>query len=90
MCVSFQIIIAGDRESEDTKALLKAVHKHYLPNKVLLLADGKMDSFLYSKVDFLKTLQKVDGKATAYVCENYSCSLPVNTVEDLDRILESG
>ncbi|XP_067672484.1 spermatogenesis-associated protein 20-like [Haliotis asinina] len=85
-----QIIIAGDRESEDTKSLLRTVHKYFLPNKVLLLADGKVDSFLYKNLDILKTLQKVDGKATAYVCENYSCSLPVNTVEDLEKILESG
>jgi len=82
-----QVIIAGDRESEDTKELLKCVHSHYMPNKVLMLCDGKQDSFLASKLSVFKTLERKDGKATAYVCENYTCSLPVNTVEGLEKIL---
>ena len=35
-----QIVIAGDSDSPETKALLAEVHRHFLPNKVLLLADG--------------------------------------------------
>lgn len=82
-----QIIIAGDRDSEDTKALLKCVHSHYIPNKVLMLCDGNQDNFLASKLSVFKTLERKGGKATAYVCENYTCTLPVNTVEDLEKIL---
>jgi hypothetical protein len=29
-----------------------------------------------------------DGKATAYVCENFACRLPVNTVEGLEEELK--
>lgn len=82
-----QIIIAGDRDSQDTKDLLKCVHSHYMPNKVLMLCDGKQDGFLASKLSVFKTLERKDGKATAYVCENYTCSLPVNSVEELEKIL---
>ena len=83
----FQIIIAGDRDSQDTKDLLKCVHSHYMPNKVLMLCDGKQDGFLASKLSVFKTLERKDGKATAYVCENYTCSLPVNSVDELEKIL---
>ena len=83
----FQIIIAGDRDSQDTKDLLKCVHSHYMPNKVLMLCDGKQEGFLASKLSVFKTLERKDGKATAYVCENYTCSLPVNSVEELEKIL---
>ncbi|XP_068761701.1 spermatogenesis-associated protein 20-like isoform X1 [Montipora capricornis] len=82
-----QIIIAGDRESEDTKQLLKCVHSHYIPNKVLMLCNGKEESFLASKIAVFKTLVRKNGKATAYVCQNNTCSLPVNTVEALERTL---
>lgn len=82
-----QIIIAGDRDSQDTKDLLKCVHSHYMPNKVLMLCDGKQDGFLASKLSVFKTLERKDGKATAYVCENYTCSLPVNSVDELEKIL---
>lgn len=82
-----QIIIAGDRESEDTKQLLKCVHSHFIPNKVLMLCDGKPDSFLASKQTIFETLARKGGKATAYVCQNYTCSLPVNTVGALEKLL---
>ncbi len=35
-----QIVIAGKRNDPATKALLAEVHQHFLPNKILLLADG--------------------------------------------------
>jgi uncharacterized protein YyaL (SSP411 family) len=31
----------------------------------------------------------IDGKPTAYVCQNYACQLPVTTPEDLAVQLES-
>ena len=83
----FQIVIAGDRDAADTKDLLKCVHSHYMPNKVLMLCDGKEDTFLASKLSIFKTLVRKEGKATAYVCENFTCSLPVNSVEELEKIL---
>ncbi|XP_030840425.1 spermatogenesis-associated protein 20-like [Strongylocentrotus purpuratus] len=84
-----QIIICGDPQAEDTRQLLQCVHTHYLPNKVLILTDeGQTSSFLSSRLDILKTLQRIDGKATAYVCENYQCQLPVNSVDDLADLLK--
>src|SRR5437667_12862557 len=35
-----QIVVAGKRESKETRALLTEVHQHFMPNKTLLLADG--------------------------------------------------
>ena len=29
----------------------------------------------------------VDGKATAYVCENFQCQLPVTSVDELEKVL---
>lgn len=52
-----------------------------------MLCDGNQDNFLASKLSVFKTLERKGGKATAYVCENYTCTLPVNTVEDLEKIL---
>src|SRR2546423_14272256 len=35
-----QIVIAGKLDAAETKALLVEVHRHCLPNKILILADG--------------------------------------------------
>ena len=83
----FQVIIAGDRDAEDTKALMKCLHSHYLPNKVVILYGGVQNGFLASKLSVFKSLHRKEGKATAFACENYTCSLPVNTVEELEEVL---
>ena len=67
--------------------MLKAVHESYLPNKVVIHADGSSESFLETRLPILGTLSKIDGKATAYVCENYTCSLPVTSTEQLKQLL---
>ncbi|XP_071796859.1 spermatogenesis-associated protein 20-like [Asterias amurensis] len=82
-----QIIIRGQPEAEDTKALLRCVHSRFLPNKILILNDGNNASFLSSKLSLLSSLAMVDGKATAYVCENFQCQLPVTSVAELEKVL---
>ncbi|XP_067914007.1 spermatogenesis-associated protein 20 isoform X2 [Heterodontus francisci] len=65
--------------------------KHFLTNEglclILLLADGNSKSFLYRTLPFLSTVELKDGKATAYVCQNFSCSLPVTSASELQTLL---
>ncbi|CAL1527433.1 unnamed protein product [Lymnaea stagnalis] len=84
-----QVIIIGDKQSEDTKALIQTVHKYYLPNKVLLVTDGQTDEFLKERLSQITSYIKVDNKATAYVCQDFSCALPVNSCEELEKILQA-
>lgn len=81
-------MLVGDPGSDDLQALKDCVAKHYLPNKVTIVCDGTSDKFLKGKQDFLNTLTKKDSRATAYVCENYTCDLPVTSVQDLERVLK--
>ncbi|XP_071954098.1 spermatogenesis-associated protein 20-like [Antedon mediterranea] len=84
---STQIFICGSNDSSDTKKLLDVVHAHFIPNKILVVTDGKNNEYLNTKLKILSTLEKKEGKATAYVCENYTCNLPVNSPVDLDKLL---
>ena len=68
--------------------MLKEVHRHFLPNKVILLADGAEGSaFLEEKLDAVRGMKQLDGKPTAYVCENFTCQAPVNDPTELRRLL---
>lgn len=82
-----QVVICGDPAGEDTRELLQSFYSTYTPNRVLILADGDSTGFVYQHLPFLASLEKKDGKATAYLCENYSCSLPVTSSEELCRML---
>jgi hypothetical protein len=84
-----QILIAGDKDSPDTQAILREVHKRFLPNKVVVLADGgPVQQRLAPSLEILETLSRLDGKATAYICENYVCQLPTNEVAVVARLLD--
>ncbi len=85
-----EIIIAGDSDAADTKQMLKLIGGKFLPNAVVLLHDqDKADSSLYEVVPFLKNQTAIEGKATAYVCENYACKKPVNSVAELENLLDA-
>src|SRR5206468_3250721 len=73
-----QIVIAGKKDAPETKALLKEVHRHFLPKTILLLADGSDgQKFLGEKNEAIRAMSTVEGKSAAYVCENFTCKAPV-------------
>jgi uncharacterized protein YyaL (SSP411 family) len=84
-----EIIIAGSINANDTRLLLREVHSRYLPNAVLLFADGgKGQQFLSRSLPFLKDLHPTDGKPAAYVCRNYACQIPTADPRVLARLLD--
>ncbi len=83
-----QIVIAGQCESAETCALLAEVHRRFIPNKILLLADGgEGQRYLEEKLEALLGMKPVDGKAAAYVCEDFMCKAPVTNPKALGKLL---
>jgi len=83
-----QIVIAGKKDAPDTKALLKEVHRHFLPNTILLLADGgEGQNYLGEKNEAIRAMSMVEGKPAAYVCENFTCKAPVTGAKALGGLL---
>jgi len=86
-----QIVIAGKPCAKDTVAMLKEVHSRFIPNKVVILADGgEGQRALAEHLDFVKSVSMLNGKATAYVCEDYVCKTPVTDVTTLGEIIWQG
>ena len=63
-----EIVIEGHADSADTRAMLRAVRRRFLPYKIVQFTGSA-------------------GKATAHVCENQVCSLPVNDLPAFERLL---
>jgi uncharacterized protein len=83
-----QILIAGDPTSQDTHELLRQVNTRFLPNKILLLADGGAgQQQLAVWLPFVAGALRIKGRATAYVCENYVCKLPTVEPDVMARLL---
>jgi uncharacterized protein YyaL (SSP411 family) len=83
-----EIIIAGDADEPDVKRMLNIIHGTFLPNTIVLLHQpDKADSALYNIVPFIKSQTAIEGKATAYVCENYACKEPVNDISVFENLI---
>ena len=57
--------------------MLREIRKRFLPTAVVMQAS-----------DAPQTMPPVDGLATAYVCENYACKLPVTAAAALAELLQ--
>ena len=83
-----QIVIAGKKDAPETKALIKEVHRHFLPKTILVLADGGEDQkYLGEKNEAIRAMSPIDGKPAAYVCENFTCKAPVTEPKALSNFL---
>ena len=80
-----EIVIVGDPDSGDTRALLSNARDGYWPFQVVALgALGPQGA----KIPLLQDRGLVDGQATAYVCRNFACRAPVVEPEELRALFE--
>ncbi|KAG8195374.1 hypothetical protein JTE90_001391 [Oedothorax gibbosus] len=85
-----QIIITGSKDTPSTQELLKEVHQHYIPFKILLLANDDSKELLSERLKSLGQLEDSKfSESTAYVCHKQSCSLPVSSANELRDLLLS-
>jgi uncharacterized protein len=73
-----EIVLAGPDKDSDMPAMLAAIRRRFLPNTVVLMAN-----------ETGRSMPAIDNRATAYVCENYACKLPVTSVAELEEQLRS-
>jgi uncharacterized protein len=86
---SFETLLCGDSRSEDTQCMLKALNERFLPHNVVLFRPAETDQPEIEKIaPFTKFQTCIDGKATAYVCQNYACNVPTTDPGEMLRLLE--
>ncbi len=87
--VQRQIVIAGEPQAADTREMLDLVWGRYLPNSILMLADqGTGQQELARRLPFIANMRAKNGKATAYVCQNYVCNLPSSDPKVVANLLD--
>ncbi|MGD9487063.1 MAG: thioredoxin domain-containing protein [Calditrichaceae bacterium] len=80
-----EILIARPQEME-IGPYLDVINQSYVPNKVLMIiTPGKGHSVMTNSL--LQGKEPINGKVTAYVCQNYTCSLPVFSTEELKKLI---
>ncbi len=82
------VVIIGERENPDTRALLSALRAQFLPLLTIqYISPGLHAESLADIAPFTRNLSMIDGKATAYVCSGHACSKPVTEPEEMLSLL---
>ncbi len=82
-----QIVLAGEPGDPALEAMRREIGRRFLPGAVLLHAGGGRER-LAAWQPAVARMGPVDGKPAAYVCENFTCRLPVTSVDALIPLLE--
>jgi len=86
---SYEVAIVGDPHAEDTKAMVGALRKAFVPNKVVIFRPaGEETPAITRLAGFTKDLGSLDGKATAYVCRAFRCELPTTEAHQMLALLK--
>ncbi len=81
---SIEIVLAGDKESAQAKAMLDAINRLYLPYAVVIWRDEASMKL----IPFIQ-YQKPQGEGmTAYVCKNFQCNQPVTDVQSMLKLIQ--
>jgi uncharacterized protein YyaL (SSP411 family) len=80
-----EIALLGDLASEDMRTMLDVIRRPYRPNQVVALQ--KPEDQTEKLIPLLAGREMLEGKATAYVCQNFVCQLPVTDPELLQEQL---
>jgi uncharacterized protein YyaL (SSP411 family) len=77
---SFEVVVAGDPASADTRTMLAAFQRRFLPHLVLLQRPEGGAPPITALAPFTLDQKSRAGKATAYVCRDFACRAPVTDV----------
>lgn len=84
---SYEVIISGKAEAPDTEQMLKELWSYFVPNKVLIFRPEREKSEITELAKYTEEQVPIEGKATAYVCQNYECQLPTTEIREMLRML---
>ena len=86
---SQEIVIAGDWDLEETRAMIAFVQQSFLPHKVLLVRpEGHAGQKLSALSPFVEGMRPLNKRTTVYLCENYTCKTPLAGLADLKAALK--
>lgn len=81
-----QIAIIGRKGDLRTHQLLEKIRARFLPNKII--AVGEPDDVEHAAlIPLLRGKSLVNGAPAVYLCQNYSCQVPITEVTELERNL---
>jgi len=79
-----EVVLAGDKNSQQAKVIVEALNQRYLPYAVVLWRDEESIKL----IPFIKLQTPINNQVTAYVCKNFQCNQPVTDSQEMLDLLQ--
>jgi uncharacterized protein YyaL (SSP411 family) len=82
------VVLVGEPQSQEFCALAAVLQEKPGPRRSMLAITGDADrEWLATRAPWLGEMRPLSGQATAYVCEEYACQVPVTDPAELRLLL---
>jgi len=78
-----EITIINGKNSE----LISSLQKKFLPESIIVLVTNQNNLDILSKYAFFSGKEFQDDKTNVFVCKNFSCSLPLSDLSEIEKEL---
>ena len=78
-----QVVVAGDPEAAETRRLMRAAHRAYVPTALVIPVAPQHRDAIAQLLPWIAAMQPRGGQATAYVCRDFACQAPTTSAEEL-------
>jgi uncharacterized protein YyaL (SSP411 family) len=83
-----EIVLVGPESGGDLEAMLAPLRASFVPNRVLaVVREGDALAALAVTVPLVDGKRAIQGRVTAYVCENRVCKYPTSDPAELGRLI---
>jgi hypothetical protein len=88
---SEELVIVGDPGASDTRALLEVASEGFHPRRsVLLKPPGDAGRAISRLAPYTRSFELLDGRASAWLCRDFTCEMPVSSPDELRALLQAG
>ncbi len=77
-----EIVLAGNKDSTLYQTFLQKINSYYMPHAILI------QNYHPEELSLLApslAIQSTDKDAIVYICKNYSCQQPIESVQDIEQ-----
>lgn len=83
--VTKEIVIAGNKNDSVTKEFMNIINNKYSPFSTVILNDN--DENIKEILPHLVGKEMLEDKVTAYICQNFTCGVPITDIDELVNAL---
>ncbi len=84
---STEIVIVSEQKDNLAINAIELIRNIFNPNKVVVLKSDNNDKDFAALLSFTNDMNLKENNTTFYVCRDYKCNQPVNTIEELEKLL---